>query len=182
MLFCMDMNIGDLLKPFNLPSTHGEDVSSYDYAEKFAFVVFVTCNHCPYSQAYWSRLVKLARKYEEDDLGIVAICGNDELQYPQDSFSNMQSLHLQLQLPFHYLHDASQEVLKNLGASKTPEVFLFNQKRELVYKGAIDDSWENESTVMNVYLEDAIEYCLDGVEIDFPEVPAVGCSIKWKPE
>jgi hypothetical protein len=71
-------------------------------------------------------------------------------------------------------------VLKALGAERTPEVFLFNSKRELVYKGAIDDSWENEATVTSVYLEDAIEYALDGVDIDYPEVPAVGCSVKWK--
>ena len=71
-------------------------------------------------------------------------------------------------------------VMKQLGATKTPEVFLFNSKRELVYKGAIDDSWDNESTVMSVYLDDAIEYTLDGIDIDYPEVEAEGCSIKWK--
>ena len=179
-LFCSYMNIGGSLVPFNLPSTSGNTISSYDYAEKFAFVIFVTCNHCPYSQAYWSRLVKLAQKYEEDNLGMVALCGNDVNKYPQDSFENMKALHEQMNLPFEYLHDESQEVLKSLGATRTPEVFLFNQRRELVYKGAIDDSWENTSTVMKVYLEDAIEYCLDGVEIDYPEVPAVCCSIKWK--
>jgi hypothetical protein len=86
----------------------------------------------------------------------------------------------QFRLPFPYLHDESQSVLRDLGAQRTPEVFLFNQKRELVYKGAIDDSWENEATVMSVYLEDAIEYTLDGIDIDYPEIDAVGCSIKWK--
>ncbi len=103
------MNIGDLLVPFNLPATTGKTISSYDYAEKFAFVIFVTCNHCPYSQAYWSRLVKLAQKYEEDNLGMVAICGNDESKYPQDSFENMKSLYDQMTLPFEYLHDESQD-------------------------------------------------------------------------
>jgi peroxiredoxin len=111
---------------------------------------------------------------------MVALCGNDVNKYPQDSFESMKLLYDQINLPFEYLHDESQEVLKSLGAKRTPEVFLFNQRRELVYKGAIDDSWENESTVMKVYLEDAIEYCLDGIEVDYPEVPAVGCSIKWK--
>jgi peroxiredoxin len=115
-------------------------------------------------------------------LGLVAINGNDVNQYPQDSFENMQQLANQIDLPFEYLYDADQNVLKALGATRTPEVFLFNQHRELVYKGAIDDSWENESTVMKVYLEDAIEYCLDGVEIDYPEIPAAGCTIKWKPQ
>lgn len=174
------MNIGEILTPFNLKSTNGEFVSSYDYSDKYAFLVCVTCNHCKYAQAYWSRLIKLAQKFEEDNLGMVAICGNDADQYPLDGYENMKSLAEQFNLPFEYLHDVNQEVMKSLGATKTPEVFLFNQRRELVYKGAIDDSWDNDQTIMKVYLEDAIDYTLDGVEIDYPEVDPVGCSIKWK--
>jgi glutathione peroxidase-family protein len=174
------MIIGDVLNPFELPSASGKNVSSFDYADKSALLVIVTCNHCKYSQSYWNRIIKLANKYEEDNLGIVAICGNDAVQYPQDSLTNMVDIATQRQFPFEYLHDENQAVLKALGAERTPEVFLFNSKRELVYKGAIDDSWENEATVTSVYLEDAIEYALDGVDIDYPEVPAVGCSVKWK--
>lgn len=174
------MNIGDILKPFQLKSTKNEMVSSYDFSDKYVFLVLVTSNHCPYAQAYWPRLIKLAHKFEEDNLGFVAICGNDPAVQPQDSFDNMKQLATQFRLPFPYLHDENQNVMRNLGAQKTPEVFLFNQKRELVYKGAIDDSWENEATVMSVHLEDAIEYTLDGIDIDYPEVDAVGCSIKWK--
>jgi glutathione peroxidase-family protein len=174
------MIIGDVLNPFELPSVSGKIVSSFDYADKSALLVIVTCNHCKYSQSYWNRIIKLAYKYEEDNLGIVAICGNDAVQYPQDSLTNMVDIATQRQFPFEYLHDENQAVLKALGAERTPEVFLFNSKRELVYKGAIDDSWENEATVTSVYLEDAIEYALDGVDIDYPEVPAVGCSVKWK--
>jgi peroxiredoxin len=174
------MNIGDILKPFQLKSTNNEVVSTYDYSDKYAFLVLVTCNHCPYAQAYWPRVIKLAEKFEEDNLGVVAICGNDTAVQPQDSFDNMQRLAAQFRLSFPYLHDEDQSVMKQLGATKTPEVFLFNSKRELVYKGAIDDSWDNESTVMSVYLDDAIEYTLDGIDIDYPEVEAEGCSIKWK--
>ena len=83
---------------------------------------------------------------------------------------------------FPYLYDEDQQVLKALGTIRTPEAFLFNSKRELVYKGAIDDSWDNEHAVTRVYLEDALEYTLDGLDVDYPEIPAVGCSIKWKPE
>jgi len=174
------MNIGDILKPFQLKSSNNEVVSTYDFSDKYAFLVLVTCNHCPYAQAYWPRMIKLAEKFEEDNLGVVAICGNDANFQPQDSFENMQRLAAQFRLSFPYLHDEDQKVMKQLGATKTPEVFLFNSKRELVYKGAIDDSWDNESTVMSVYLDDAIEYTLDGIDIDYPEVEAEGCSIKWK--
>jgi len=61
-----------------------------------------------------------------------------------------------------------------------PEVFLFNSKRELVYRGAIDDCWDNEAMVSNVYLEDAIENALDGIEVDYPEIPPLGTPIIWK--
>ncbi|MBL7812479.1 MAG: thioredoxin family protein [Bacteroidetes bacterium] len=175
------MNLGDKLFRFQLKNVDGSMVSNYDFADKHSLLIMVTCNHCKYSQAYWKRLQKLAEKYEEDSIGMVAICGNDAEQYPQDSFENMQELHRQLKLRFPYLHDPDQEVLKQLGATRTPEVFLFNSHRELVYTGAIDDNWENEGAVMQIYLEDALEYCLDGLEVDYPVIPPVGCSIKWKP-
>lgn len=174
------MNIGDILKPFQLKSTNNQIVSTYDFSDKYAFLIVVTCNHCPYAQAYWQRLIKLAHTYEEDNLGFIAVNANDPAKQPQDSFENMQQLAKQLRLPFPYLYDENQDIVKQLDAQRTPEVFLFNSKRELVYKGAIDDCWDNESTVMSVYLEDAIEYTLDGIDIDYPEVEAVGCSIKWK--
>jgi peroxiredoxin len=174
------MNIGDSLKPFCLKSTENQMVNSFDFADKYAMVLVVTCNHCPYALAYWPRLVRLFKKFEEDNLAMVAINGNDVVQKPADSFAEMQRLAHQYRLPFPYLYDENQAVLKSLGAQKTPEVFVFNSRRELVYKGAIDDNWENESGVMSVHLEDAIEYTLDGLEIDYPEIPAVGCSVKWK--
>ncbi len=174
------MNIGDTLTHFELVSTDGNSVNSYDFADKYALLVIVSCNHCPYAQAYWTRLKTLANKYEEDNLGVVAISANDTVTYPQDGMEHMKALKTQLNMPFPYLLDEHQTVAKSLGATRTPEVFLFNSKRELVYQGAIDDNWENPNAVMQVYLEDAIEYTLDGLEIDYPEVPAVGCSIKWK--
>ncbi len=174
------MNIGDFLEHFELPATNGSKVNTYDFADKYALLVIVSCNHCPYAQAYWPRLIDLANRFEEDNLGILAISANNAETHPQDGFAEMRNLHDQLGMPFPYLYDENQKVVKQLGAQRTPEVFLFNNKRELVYKGAIDDNWENSAAVMQVYLEDAIEYTLDGLEIDYPEVEAVGCAIKWK--
>lgn len=174
------MNIGDRLNHFELKNTNETLVSSYHMADKGALLVVIICNHCPYAQAYWPRLIHLAKQYEEDNLGVIAINGNDVNKQPADSFSEMKRLVNQMEVPFDYLHDENQNVMKQLGATKTPEVFLFNARRELVYKGAIDDAWDNEAAVMRVYLEDAIEFALDGLEIDYPEIPAVGCSIKWK--
>lgn len=174
------MEIGESLFDFKLKGTDNKYYDKYTYADRYALVLIITCNHCPYSRAYWSRLVRLYKKYEEDNLAIIIINPNDAKQYPEDSFENMKKLKKELKLPFPYLLDESQEIAKKLKATRTPEAFVFNSKRKLVYKGAIDDHWENESMVTRVYLEDAIEYTLDGMEPDYTEVPPVGCSIKWK--
>ena len=126
------MNIGDNLKHFELKSTTGKPVSTYHLSDKSALLVVVTCNHCPYALAYWPRIVSLAKQYEEDNLGVLAINGNDASQKPMDSFAEMQRLVAQYGVPFPYLHDESQEILKQLGDERTPEVFLFNARRELV--------------------------------------------------
>ncbi|MBI1305998.1 MAG: redoxin family protein [Bacteroidetes bacterium] len=175
------MNIGDKLFRFELKATDGEMYSNFSYADRTALLIVITCNHCPYARAYWDRLKKLNSRYEEDNLGIIAINPNDPQQYPEDSFENMVKLMDGLGNPFVYAMDEDQKVAKKLGATRTPEVFLFNSKRDLVYKGAIDDSWENANSVTRVYLEDALEAALDGLEVDFPEIQPVGCSIKWKP-
>jgi peroxiredoxin len=174
------IQIGDSLFNFELKATDGKTYNNYSFADRTALLIIVSCNHCPYARAYWSRLIKLYNKFEDDNLGILVINPNDATQYPDDSFENMVILANELNFPFPYLHDETQEVVKKLGAERTPEAFLFNSKRKLLYKGAIDDSWENEQMVTRIYLEDAIEYTLDGMEPDFQEVPAVGCSIKWK--
>jgi peroxiredoxin len=177
------MQIGDKLFEFKLPATDGKMYSKYSFADRYALLIIVSCNHCKYSRSYWNRIIKLWKKYEEDDLAIMVINGNDAKQFPEDSFENMKKLAAQMfKGYFPYLYDEDQQVLKALGTIRTPEAFLFNSKRELVYKGAIDDSWDNEHAVTRVYLEDALEYTLDGLDVDYPEIPAVGCSIKWKPE
>jgi len=123
------MNIGDNLKHFELKSTTGQSISTYHLSDKSALLIVVTCNHCPSALAYWPRIVSLAKQYEEDNLGVLAINGNDASQKPMDSFAEMQRLVAQYGVPFPYLHDESQEVLKQLGAERTPEVFLFNARR-----------------------------------------------------
>ena len=177
------MEIGDKFIEFNLKGADGKTHSVYEYADKYALCIVFTCNSCAYSKSYGQRLIKLLNKYEDDSFGIIGINSNDAAQSPEDSFENMQKISDKLGLEkinFMYLHDEDQSVAKAYGAQTTPEVFLFNSKRELVYRGAIDDNWENAHLVTRIYLEDAIEYCLDGLEVDFPEIPAEGCPIIWK--
>lgn len=177
------LNIGDKLPDFKLKGFDGKFYTHFDYADKYALAIIFTCNSSPISKAYSQRLIKLFEKYEEDSMGIVGINSNDPIQSPEDNFEHMQhtAAHFGLEeMHFLYLQDDTQEVAKKFGARMNPEVFLFNRKRELSYKGAIDDSWENEAMVTSVYLEDAIEETLDGMDIDFPEIEPVGTPIIWK--
>lgn len=170
---------------FKLPGVFGKIRDNYEFADKYALAIVFTCNSCEYAKKYGQRLIKLFEKYEDDNFGIIGINSNDAQQSPMDSFDEMKKIAARLELEkmnFLYLYDETQEVAKAFGARCTPEVFLFNSKRELVYKGAIDDNWENPNLVTQVYLEDAVEYCLDGIEVDFPYIPATACCpIIWKP-
>jgi peroxiredoxin len=177
------LQIGDKLPEFNLIGYDNQMHSSYEYADKYALVVVFTCNNSPIAQSYSKRLIKLFEKYEDDNLGIIGINANDEAQSPHDSLEKMSQVASKLMLDtlhFMYLKDEDQQLAKTFGATKNPEVFLFNSKRELVYKGAIDDNWESETGVTSAYLEDAIEESLDGMDIDFPEIPSNGTDILWK--
>jgi len=175
------MKIGDKLSNFKLQAANGEWYSNFAFADKYALCIVVMSNNCKYSEAYWKRILKLNDQYEEDSLAVIAINANDETLAAEESVAHMASLLKKYNHEnFVYLKDSEQSTVKALGAEKTPEVFLFNSKRELVYKGIVDDNWENETQVMMAYLEDAIEYCLDGVDIDYPEMPGPGCDIIWK--
>lgn len=174
------MNIGEKMPNFNLLGVDDKMYNNFDFADKYSLAIVFTSNHCPYSRAYWHRLSKLKEKYEEDNLAMLCVNSNDPDQHPEDSFANMKIVAKQEGIFPDYYFDEAQTMARVFGAGHTPEVFLFNSKRELVYKGAIDDCWDNENNVTRVYLEDAIEYSLDGIEVDYPEVEAEGCSIKWK--
>lgn len=177
------MEIGEKFIEFTLKGADGKMHNIYEYADKYALCIVFTSNSCPYSKAYGQRLIKLLAKYEDDNFGIIGINSNDASKSPQDSFEEMKRISEKLGLEsinFMYLQDEDQSIAKAYGAKVNPEVFLFNSKRELVYKGAIDDNWQSPALVTRVFLEDAIEYCLDGIEVDFPEIEAEGCPIIWK--
>lgn len=175
------MNIGDKLMNFKLRATDGEWYSNFAFADRYALCVIFTSNTCNYSKAYWNRIIKLADQYEQDNMALLAINSNDAAQEPLESLDEMTKLIKSMKAEnLVYLKDEDQSLARQMGATKNPEVFLFNSKRELVYKGIIDDQWENETQVMMAYLEDAIEYCLDGLDIDYPELPPQGCDIIWK--
>jgi len=172
------LNIGSKAPDFQLKGTDNNLYSLNDFDKK-ALVVIFSCNHCPYVQAYEER-IKILQKEYENDLQIVAINSNDDVNYPEDSFPKMIERAAERKFNFPYLRDKDQSIAKAYGATHTPEIFLFDSNRELVFHGKIDDNWKDENAVRSRYLKDAIEELLSGKSISVPETFTIGCTIKWK--
>jgi peroxiredoxin len=166
--------------PFDLPGVDGQQHSLDDYTDKPALAVVWSCNHCPYVQAWEGRMIALQREFGDRGFKLVAISSNDADNHPEDSFEAMKERAAQQGFNFDYLYDESQSVLNAYGAERTPEVFLFDRDRRLVYHGAIDDSRE-EDEVTERYLRDAIEAVLAGEEPPVSDTPPLGCTVKRKP-
>ncbi len=164
---------------FTLPGAGGREHSLDEYADAAAVAVVWSCNHCPYVQAWEGRMKAIQRDYAERGFRLVAINSNDARSHPGDSFEEMKLRAEAQGFNFDYLYDEDQAVAQAYGPSRTPEVFLFDAERRLVYHGAIDDS-RDEQAVSENYLRDALEALLDGREPRVAETPPVGCSIKWK--
>lgn len=163
----------------DLPGVDGRNHTLDDYADAEALALVQSCNHCPYVQAWEGRMMAIQRDYGDRGLRLVAVSSNDAQAYPEDSFQEMRKRAERLGFNFDYLYDEDQAVARALGAERTPEVFLFDRDRRLVYHGAIDDS-RDERTVTRNYLRDALDALLSGEQPSVTETPAVGCTVKWK--
>ena len=175
------LNIGSIAPDFNLPGIDGHNYSLGYFNGGKGFIIIFSCNHCPYVRAYENRIMKIQSDYGNKGVGVFAINSNDSDQYEDDSFENMKTRGEQMAFNFPYLRDEDQNVAKAFGATHTPEIFLFNNQRKLVFHGKIDDNWRDESKVKSMYLRDAIEELIAGKEISVPETFTIGCTIKWKP-
>ncbi len=174
----MELPLGSPAPSFSLPGVDGRTWSSADFREPLLLLV-VTCNHCPVSIAYEERLVALAKQYA-GRVALVAINPNDATTHPGDSLDAMKVRAQERGFPFPYLRDESQEVARALDAKCTPDPFLFDASRKLVYAGRIDDASRDPSKVTSRDLARAIDLALAGKAIDFTVHPAMGCSVKWK--
>jgi peroxiredoxin len=175
------LKIGSVAPGFNLPGTDGRNYTLDDSADGKGFLVIFSCNHCPYVRAYENRIKKLTSDYSNKGLSVFAINSNDSDQYEDDSFENMKLRAAEMNFNFPYLRDEDQSIARAYGASHTPEIFLFNNQKKLVFHGKIDDNWRDENKVISTYLKDAIEELIEGKEISVPETFTIGCTIKWKP-
>ena len=174
------LQIGSSIPDFELISTNGKKYSLNSFKDKKALIIIFSCNHCPYVQAYENRIMTIQKDYDEKGITVLAINSNDAVQYPDDSFDEMKKRATEKKFNFLYLRDEDQSVAKSFDAAHTPEIFLFNDNRKLVYSGKIDDNWQDEKKVKTKYLRDALDELLSGKEISVPETYSIGCTIKWK--
>jgi len=175
-----NLKIGDPAPEFQLPGVDGNTYSLEDFREKKIVIVMFSCNHCPTVKAYEDRFVKLQRDYKDKAVALIAINPNDDRKYPEDSFENMKIRAKEKSFNFPYLRDGSQEVATVYGAERTPEVFVFDEKRTLRYHGRIDDNVYEPNQVRQHYLRDALDAILQGRAVPTKDTEPLGCTIKWK--
>jgi peroxiredoxin len=175
----MTLALGATAPDFSLPAVDGSTRSLADYADVTALALVQSCNHCPYVQAWEGRMSDIQREYGDRGFRLVAVSSNDAERYPGDSFDAMKQRATEQGFAFDYLYDESQALARTLGSERTPEVFLFDRDRRLVYHGAIDDN-RDDTAVGQRYLRDAVEAVLQGREPPVAETPAVGCTVKYR--
>jgi peroxiredoxin len=163
---------------FNLIGVDGKMYSLNEFNSKSILVIFI-CNHCPFVKAIIKDLVNLQNKFDVNDFKVVAINSNDP-NYEDEGFENMKKFAKEYKLNFPYLIDETQEIAKSFGAVCTPDPFLFDPERKLVFHGRINDATNPESQPTRQIMEENILKILDGQEIEKDFDPSIGCSIKWK--
>jgi peroxiredoxin len=168
---------------FRLPdAVSGRTVALADFAQKPALVVMFICNHCPYVKHIQAGLAAFARDYQAKNIGIVAISANDVADYPEDSPPKMKAEAKAAGYTFPYLFDETQAVAKAYRAACTPDLYLFDRERKLVYRGQFDESRPgNGRPVTGADLRAACDAVLAGRAPAAAQKPSIGCNIKWKP-
>ena len=174
---------GDNAVGFSLKNVDGTYVSLSDYHDQKGVIVVFTCNPCPFSKAYEQRIIALHKSYAYQGFPVVAINPNDVEISPDDTMDKMKARAEEQNYPFPYLKDETQEVYKAYGATKTPHIFLLQNKGgkfKVAYIGAIDDNAMDAASVTSKYLENAIAALVSGGNPDPPSTKAIGCTIKTK--
>lgn len=176
------LELGTKAPKFSLQDTvTGKTIELKDYRGNKALLVMFISNHCPYVKNIKEGLTEYAKDYLPKGVGIVAICSNDVENYPDDSPDKMKEDAAKYGYPFPYLYDETQEVAKAYKAACTPDLFLFDEKHELVYRGQFDSSRPgNDEPVTGKDLREATDQVLAGKEVPEDQTPSVGCNIKWK--
>lgn len=174
--------LGTPAPDFRLPDTaSGRSLALGDLDPAPGLLVMFLCNHCPYVKHVNPELVRLAHDHQPRGLGIVAISSNDAVAYPEDGPERMQAVARQLGYPFPYLFDETQQVARAYRATCTPDFFLFDRARRLVYRGRLDASTPgNGLATTGADLREALDALLAGRPVPGDQKPSLGCSIKFR--
>lgn len=173
--------LGTLAPTFALPDTDGKTVRLEDFSQAPALLVMFICNHCPYVKHVRSELARLGRDYADKKVAIVGISSNDVSTHPDDGPEQMAIEKKEAGYVFPYLYDETQSVAKAYRAACTPDFYLFDKSRRLVYRGQLDDSRPDNGKPLNgADLRAALDAVLAGRPVHEPQKPSIGCNIKWK--
>jgi peroxiredoxin len=173
--------LGTTAPDFELPNVDGRSVAFADAAGPKGTVIMFICNHCPFVKHVADELAVLGREYLPRGVGFAAISSNDVSAHPADSPEQMVREAEDRGYPFPYLYDETQEVAKAYHAACTPDFYLFDAGKKLVYRGQLDASRPgSETPVTGRDLRVAIDRLLAGTEPPVDQVPSLGCNIKWK--
>ncbi len=174
--------LGTAAPDFQLPECDGGTVSLSDFADKKALLVIFMCNHCPFVKHVAEQIKLLTDEYMQRGVGVVAISSNDADKYPQDGPEAMKQEKADRGYNFAYAYDADQSVAKDYSAACTPDFFLFDDQRELAYRGQLDDSRPDSGTPLTGKdLRAALDEVLAGRSPAADQKASIGCNIKWKP-
>jgi thiol-disulfide isomerase/thioredoxin len=175
--------LGTSAPAFSLPDAiSGKTITLDTIAQSKGLLVMFLCPHCPYVKHVQAGLAKLLKEYAGPALGIVAISSNDAAQFPEDSPDGLRAQAAELGFAFPYCYDETQEAARAYRAACTPDFFLFDAGRKLVYRGQLDGSRpKNDVPVTGSDLRAAIDAVLAGRAVNSAQRPSIGCNIKWKP-
>ncbi len=175
-------NFGWKAPEFKLPSTAGKKLDLNQVKGPNGTLIMFICNHCPYVTSAIDRIVFDATELMDLGIGVVSICSNDAITYPDDSFDKMIEFARNNNFPFPYLHDENQEVAKSYDAECTPDFFGFNSNLELQYRGRLDSSGRMGSLTQprTRDLVNAMKEIANSGNGPKDQIPSMGCSIKWK--
>ena len=174
----ISLKTGDNAPEFTLKGVDDKMHSLNDYSKKGLLVIFM-CNHCPFVKAKIEAIKEIHDKFR-DEISIVGINSNDSVKYPDDDFDSMKAVAEEKGLEIDYLVDETQEIAKKYGAVCTPDPFLFDSEKKLVFHGRIDDAMNPDAVVNEKVMINNIKKFLNGQKIEKDFDPSIGCSIKWK--
>jgi peroxiredoxin len=174
--------LGTAAPDFQLPDVvSGRTISLADFQGRDGLLLMFICRHCPFVKHVQQELARIGKDYPQQLLGIVAISSNDAQNYPADAPGSLREMASELGFNFPYCYDESQDVARAYDAACTPDFYLFDKERRLVYRGQLDDSRPgNNIPVTGKDLRAAVDAVLQGRAVSPQQKPSIGCNIKWR--